>query len=230
MTYSFGAFSVNILLDFWVPDPPPPPNKTLGGALQPSAHSGLRVSLPLLRPTAEGWGGGAVPVRRTPAELLQRLYLWRVWVAPHPLRRPHSAPFVWSVRAFVGLCRCLALGGWPLMTRRRTRHGPARQRSAAPPSAALPPPTDGAIQKAPAARGGGGGPSRPPAGYSLPLSSFHLLNAVVEDSMPICSVGGDLSRLLFNRKYARHVYQIPVAVDNLGNILWICDLMPGRML
>ena len=46
------------------------------------------------------------------------------------------------------------------------------------------------------------------------------------DSMPICSVGGDLSDVRFNPKYAGHVYKITVAVDNLGNIVWICDLMP----
>ena len=47
------------------------------------------------------------------------------------------------------------------------------------------------------------------------------------DSMPICSVGGELSDVLFNPKYAGHVYKVTVAVDNLGNIVWICDLMPG---
>ena len=47
------------------------------------------------------------------------------------------------------------------------------------------------------------------------------------DSMPICSLGGDLLDVLFNPKYASHVYNITVAVDNLGNIVWICDLMPG---
>ena len=38
---------------------------------------------------------------------------------------------------------------------------------------------------------------------------------------------GDLSYVLFNTKYAGHVYKITVAVDNLGNIVWIYDLMPG---
>ena len=47
------------------------------------------------------------------------------------------------------------------------------------------------------------------------------------DSMPICSVGGELSDVLFNPKYAGHIYKVTVAVDNLGNIVWICDLMPG---
>ena len=47
------------------------------------------------------------------------------------------------------------------------------------------------------------------------------------DSMPTCSVGGDLSHVLFNPKYVGHIYEIIVAVDNLGNIVWICDFMPG---
>ena len=46
------------------------------------------------------------------------------------------------------------------------------------------------------------------------------------DSMPTCSVGGYLSDVLFNTQYAGHVYKIAVAVDNLGNVVWICDLMP----
>ena len=38
--------------------------------------------------------------------------------------------------------------------------------------------------------------------------------------MCICDV-------LLNPKYTGHVYKVTVAVDNLGNIVWICDLMPG---
>ena len=45
--------------------------------------------------------------------------------------------------------------------------------------------------------------------------------------MPTCSAGGKLSNVLFNPKYVGHVYKIIVAVDNLGNIVWICDLMSG---
>ena len=45
--------------------------------------------------------------------------------------------------------------------------------------------------------------------------------------MPICAVGGTLLDVLFNPKYASHVYKMTVAVDNLGNIVCICDLMPG---
>ena len=44
------------------------------------------------------------------------------------------------------------------------------------------------------------------------------------DSMPICTMGGTLSDVLFNPKYASHVYKVTVAVDNFGNIVWICDL------
>ena len=47
------------------------------------------------------------------------------------------------------------------------------------------------------------------------------------DGMPICSVGGDLSDVLFNPKYTGHVYKITVAVDNLGNVVCICDLVLG---
>ena len=47
------------------------------------------------------------------------------------------------------------------------------------------------------------------------------------DSMPICLVGGDLLDVLFNSRYVAHVYKITMAVDNLGNIVWICDLVPG---
>ena len=43
------------------------------------------------------------------------------------------------------------------------------------------------------------------------------------DSMPTCTVGGTLSDVLSNPKYASHVYEVTVAVDNLGNIVWICD-------
>ena len=39
--------------------------------------------------------------------------------------------------------------------------------------------------------------------------------------MCICDV-------LLNPKYTGHVYKVTVAVDNLGNIVWICDLMPGK--
>ena len=39
--------------------------------------------------------------------------------------------------------------------------------------------------------------------------------------MCICDV-------LLNPKYTGHVYKVTVAVDNLGNIVWVCDLMPGK--
>ena len=45
--------------------------------------------------------------------------------------------------------------------------------------------------------------------------------------MPICTVGGTLSDVSFSPKYASHVEKVTVGVDNLRNIVWICDLMPG---
>ena len=42
------------------------------------------------------------------------------------------------------------------------------------------------------------------------------------DSMPINSIGGIWSANLWIPKYVLHVYKISVAVDMLGNIVWIC--------
>ena len=39
------------------------------------------------------------------------------------------------------------------------------------------------------------------------------------DSMPIASIGGILCDVLFNPKC---VYKVTVAIDSLGNIVWIC--------
>ena len=47
------------------------------------------------------------------------------------------------------------------------------------------------------------------------------------DSMPIASIGGILCNVLFNPKYAGYVYKVTVAIDSLGNIVWICPLAPG---
>ena len=47
------------------------------------------------------------------------------------------------------------------------------------------------------------------------------------DSMPISSIGRIWSADLWNPKYASHVYKVTVAVDMLGNIIWICPLAPG---
>ena len=47
------------------------------------------------------------------------------------------------------------------------------------------------------------------------------------DSMPISSIGGIWSADLWNPKYASHVDKVSVAVDMLGNIIWICPLAPG---
>ena len=47
------------------------------------------------------------------------------------------------------------------------------------------------------------------------------------DAMPISCIGGALSDILFNPKYAGCVWKITVAVDHLGNIVWICLVLPG---
>ena len=47
------------------------------------------------------------------------------------------------------------------------------------------------------------------------------------DSIPIASIGGILCDVLFNPKYAGCVYKVTVAIDSLGNIVWICPLAPG---
>ena len=56
---------------------------------------------------------------------------------------------------------------------------------------------------------------------------FPLLMTHFIDSMPISSIGGIWSADLWNPKYALHVYKVTVAVDMLGNIIWICPLAPG---
>ena len=47
------------------------------------------------------------------------------------------------------------------------------------------------------------------------------------DSMPIRSIRAIWSADLLNPRYASHVYKVMVAVDMLGNIIWICPLAPG---
>ena len=47
------------------------------------------------------------------------------------------------------------------------------------------------------------------------------------DAMPISSICGALSDILFNPKYVGFVWKITVAVDHLGNIVWICHVLPG---
>ena len=56
---------------------------------------------------------------------------------------------------------------------------------------------------------------------------FPYLVTHFTDAMPISSIGGALSDILFNPKYAGCVWKITVAVDNLGNIVWICPVLPG---
>ena len=50
------------------------------------------------------------------------------------------------------------------------------------------------------------------------------------DSMPIASIGGVWSVDLWNPKYASHVFKVTIAVDMLGNIVWICPLPLGHAL
>ena len=47
--------------------------------------------------------------------------------------------------------------------------------------------------------------------------------------MTTCTVGGTLSDVLFNPKHASQAYKVTVVVDNLGNIVWICDLTLDTM-
>ena len=47
------------------------------------------------------------------------------------------------------------------------------------------------------------------------------------DSMPISSIGGMWFVDLWNPKYATHIFKVSVAVDVLGNIVWICPLAHG---
>ena len=49
-----------------------------------------------------------------------------------------------------------------------------------------------------------------------------------KDSMPISSICGIWSAYLWNPNYVSHVFKVTVAVDMLGNIVWICPLAPRR--
>ena len=60
-----------------------------------------------------------------------------------------------------------------------------------------------------------------------PPPHFPYLVTHFTDAMPISSIGGALSDLLFNPKYAGYVWKITVTVDHLGNIVWICPVLPG---
>ena len=60
-----------------------------------------------------------------------------------------------------------------------------------------------------------------------PPPHFPYLVTHFTDAMPISSIGGALSDILFNPKYAGCVWKITVAVDHLGNIVWICPVLPG---
>ena len=45
--------------------------------------------------------------------------------------------------------------------------------------------------------------------------------------MPISSIGGMWFVDLWNPKYVAHIVKVTMAVDMLGNIVWICPLAPG---
>ena len=45
--------------------------------------------------------------------------------------------------------------------------------------------------------------------------------------MPIASIGGALSGVLFNPKYAGCVSKVTIAVTNLENIIFLSPLAPG---
>ena len=57
-----------------------------------------------------------------------------------------------------------------------------------------------------------------------PHFPFFMMHFI--DSMPGCSIGGIGSVDQWIPKYASHVYKVTVAVDVLGNIIWICPLAP----
>ena len=53
---------------------------------------------------------------------------------------------------------------------------------------------------------------QPLSPFSIVYDTFHRLHA---------------HHFHWNPKYASHVYKVTVAVDMLGNIIWICPLAPG---
>ena len=60
-----------------------------------------------------------------------------------------------------------------------------------------------------------------------PEETFPFFMTHFTDSMPVSSIGGIWSTDLWNPQYVSHVYKVTVAVDMLGNIIWICPLVPG---
>ena len=55
-----------------------------------------------------------------------------------------------------------------------------------------------------------------------PRPTLSLFCDALRGYMPIASIGGILCDVLFNPKYAGCVHKVTVAIDNLGNIVWIC--------
>ena len=49
------------------------------------------------------------------------------------------------------------------------------------------------------------------------------------DGMPIASIEGILCDVLSNPNYAGCVFKVRVAIDSLGNIVWVCPLAPGTL-
>ena len=47
------------------------------------------------------------------------------------------------------------------------------------------------------------------------------------DAMPLASLGGPLSDVLWNLKYTSYCWKVLVALNWLGNICWVCLLSPG---
>ena len=56
---------------------------------------------------------------------------------------------------------------------------------------------------------------------------YPFLATHTADAMPLASLGGALSDVLWNPKYASYCWKVLVALDWLGNICWVCPLSPG---
>ena len=56
---------------------------------------------------------------------------------------------------------------------------------------------------------------------------FSYLVTLFTDAMPISSIGDALSDMFFNPKYVGCVWKVTVAAANLGNIVWVCPVLPG---
>ena len=61
-------------------------------------------------------------------------------------------------------------------------------------------------------------------------AALHRLKFHIRSPSPSPSTVAALSGVLFNPKYAGNVYKVTVAIDFLGNILWVCPLSPRTTL